>query len=267
VTAGRETVTVIVPAYREAGHLATTVAAVRGAAATLEQPIQLIVVDDGSDDGTAEEARGADLLLRMGRNQGKGAAVTRGLACAQGEWIVLLDADLGETAAQFPRLLAPVQAGEADMTIAIFGDLNGPSSSDIDGPPEARLTKASGHQEYGAPAGVAARRAARGGFGLALRTARWGVAQLTGRVLTAPLSGQRALRGEHLRLLLPLEPGFGLEVAMDIDALRAGLRVKEVPTTMRHAATGRDWAGFHHRGRQMAHILRALWVRRKSPTR
>jgi hypothetical protein len=47
-------------------------------------------------------------------------------------------------------------------------------------------------------------------------------------------------------------------VGLDIDALRAGLRVLEVRTTMHHAATGRDWAGFRHRGRQLLHILRAL---------
>ena len=92
--------------------------------------------------------------------------------------------------------------------------------------------------------------------------ARWGIARLTGRVLQAPLSGQRAFAARHLPLLTPLEPGFGLEVGMDIDALRAGLRVLEVPTTMAHAATGRDWAGFRHRGRQLLHILRALARRR-----
>jgi len=96
------------------------------------------------------------------------------------------------------------------------------------------------------------------------------VARLTGRVLAAPLSGQRAFRADHLPLLLPLEPGFGVEVGMDIDALRAGLRVLEVPTAMQHAATGRDLAGFRHRGRQLAHILRALArraVRRSSARR
>jgi hypothetical protein len=142
----------------------------------------------------------------------------------------MLDADLGETAAQFPCLLAPVRAGTADMTIAVFGD---------------------GERR-------------RGGFGLALRTARWGVARLTGRVLEAPLSGQRAFAAAHLPLLTPLEPGFGLEVGLDIEALWAGLRVLEVPTTMAHAATGRNWAGLRHRGRQLAHILRALWRRQKA---
>jgi glycosyltransferase involved in cell wall biosynthesis len=244
-------ISVVIPAFREAPRISATVAAVRTAAAGLEEPVEIIVVDDGSDDDTAAQACAADQVICLEQNRGKGGALTRGLAAAQGELIVMLDADLCETAAEFPRLVAPVRDGAADMTIAVFSVVSRQSlvvSKDF---PE------------GTPAGTHDLRLTtndfpRGGFGLALRTARWGVARLTGRVLTAPLSGQRALRAGFLPLLLPLEPGFGLEVGMDIDALRAGLRVQEVPTTMQHAATGRNWAGFRHRGRQLAHILRAL---------
>jgi hypothetical protein len=232
-------VSIIIPAFREADRIGATIAAVRCAAARLDEVVEVIVVDDGSDDGTGERAvANSDGLLRvvrLERNRGKGAALARGLVEARGEILVTLDADLGETAAEFPCLLAPVRAGEADMTIAMF--------------PDARRHTPGG---------------SRGGFGLALRTARWGVARLTGRVLQAPLSGQRAFAARHLPLLTPLEPGFGLEVGLDIDALRAGLRLLEVPTTMAHAATGRDWAGFRHRGRQLLHILRALWRRQKA---
>jgi glucosyl-3-phosphoglycerate synthase len=132
-----------------------------------------------------------------------------------------------------------VRAGEADLTIALFPAVR--SAAPSPRPPVAPSP-----------------RPAAGGFGIALRMAWWGIARLTGRVLKAPLSGQRAFAARHLPLLTPLEPGFGLEVGMDIDALRAGLRVIEVPTTMAHAAMGRDWSGFRHRGRQLLHVLRAL---------
>jgi hypothetical protein len=77
-----------------------------------------------------------------------------------------------------------------------------------------------------------------------------------------PLSGQRALRWSALPALLPFAPGFGVEVAMTMDALAAGLQVIEVEVDLRHAATGRDLAGVLHRGRQAGAIARELSRRR-----
>jgi hypothetical protein len=75
---------------------------------------------------------------------------------------------------------------------------------------------------------------------------------------TAPLSGQRALSRRALEVATPFAFGYGVEVALTVRALRAGLRVLEVPTRMSHDATGRDVAGFAHRGRQFLHVARAL---------
>jgi hypothetical protein len=101
-----------------------------------------------------------------------------------------------------------------------------------------------------------------GGFGLAMGLARQGMARVTGRRMSEPLSGQRAIRWEALPALLPFAPGFGVEVAMTMDALRAGLRVVEVEADLRHAATGKDLAGLLHRGRQARAIARELARRR-----
>lgn len=49
-----------------------------------------------------------------------------------------------------------------------------------------------------------------------------------------------------------------MEVALTVKAAKAGLRIMEVPTSMGHAATGRDVAGFMHRGRQFVHVAAAL---------
>jgi hypothetical protein len=92
--------------------------------------------------------------------------------------------------------------------------------------------------------------------------ARWGMQRASGRRLNEPLSGQRAVRWSALPLLIPFAPGFGVEVAMTMDALRAGLRVIEVQIDLRHAATGRDLAGVLHRGRQAGAIVRELARRR-----
>jgi hypothetical protein len=101
-----------------------------------------------------------------------------------------------------------------------------------------------------------------GGFGLAMGLARWGMERVTGRRMSEPLSGQRAIRWSALPMLIPFAPGFGVEVAMTMDALRAGLRVVEVEVDLRHAATGRDLSGVLHRGRQAGAIVRELARRR-----
>ncbi|MCL2819182.1 MAG: glycosyltransferase family 2 protein, partial [Actinomycetia bacterium] len=77
-------------------------------------------------------------------------------------------------------------------------------------------------------------------------------------VSQAPLSGQRALTRECLDTVLPFASGYGAEVVLTIRALQAGFRVLEVPTTMHHAATGRDLAGFIHRGKQFVDVWIAL---------
>ena len=86
---------------------------------------------------------------------------------------------------------------------------------------------------------------------------RW-IRHLAGLRMASPLSGQRAMTSEAFEKVAPFAPGFGMEVAMTVDALRAGLRVVEIQTTMSHSETGRDLAGFMHRGKQFRDILLAL---------
>jgi hypothetical protein len=96
-----------------------------------------------------------------------------------------------------------------------------------------------------------------GGFGLAKSTARSLIRALSGYEPREPLSGQRALSAEARRRCFPLAAGFGCEVRMTIDAVRGGLRVVERPLPLRHRPTGRDTAGFVHRGRQLLDALLA----------
>lgn len=90
-----------------------------------------------------------------------------------------------------------------------------------------------------------------GGFGIAKRAARELIRLGSGYEAREPLSGQRALSPAARAACFPLAPGFGCEVRMTIDAVRAGLRVEERELELRHRATGRDLGGFLHRGRQL----------------
>lgn len=226
-------VVALIPAFNEAERIAQTVTA----AARVALIGRLLVIDDGSDDDTAAAARRAGAeVLSLGRNAGKGAALAAGLAhtAEAADVVVFLDADLGDTAEQATLLVLPVITGAADMTIAVF-------------PPPTRP----------------------GGIGLVKGLARAGLRALAGVEAQAPLSGQRALSRAAVHAAAPLARGFGAEVALTVRVARAGLTVLEVPTTMAHAATGRDLAGVIHRGRQFVDVaatLAGLALERQSPS-
>lgn len=99
----------IIPAYNEATRIADVVRA------TLDYADEVIVVDDGSTDGTAEVAQRAGARVVRQQNQGYIAAIKHGFAEALGEIVVTLDADGEHDPADIPRLLAPILAGQADM--------------------------------------------------------------------------------------------------------------------------------------------------------
>lgn len=219
------TTAALVPAFNSERSVGATVEAL------LEFVDEVLVIDDGSGDGTGAAAVSAGAaVLKLDRNHGKAAAVAAGAAARPAADIYLLaDADLGATAAGLRVLLGPVSSGSADMSVGVLPPAGG-----------------------------------RGGFGLARTLSAWGIERATSWRAEAPLSGQRAVRGPLLRALYALSspgPRFGLETAMTIDALRNGARVVEVPIEADHHHRGRTVAGFAHRGRQAADIARALWPR------
>ena len=110
---------VIVPAYNEADNLPETLRQMPRAQVA---DMRVIVVDDGSTDGTAEAARlgGADVVVRHERNRGLGAALRTGLETARdmdARAAVYIDADGEYPPSQIPDLLAPIEAGDADYVL------------------------------------------------------------------------------------------------------------------------------------------------------
>ncbi|MBK5221050.1 MAG: glycosyltransferase family 2 protein, partial [Thermoleophilia bacterium] len=102
-----------------------------------------------------------------------------------------------------------------------------------------------------------------GGFGIALRFAHWSIRRLCGAETSAPICGQRALRVDVLRATLPFAAGFGMEIGMTVDAVRAGYRLREYEIDLEHRATGRTIAGFRHRGVQLRDFARIYASRRR----
>ena len=209
----------LVAAHQEADRIASTVSALH---ALVDE---VVVVDDGSEDATSSAALLAGAtVLRASRRRGKGRAIEEALLRLPPASVWLLaDADLADSAALLGPLLDAVRDGRADVAIAGFPKLEG------------------------------------GGFGIVKRFAARAIRTVCGFQAKEPLSGQGALTAAALTAVRPLAPGFGLEVGMTIDAVRAGLRVVEVPIDgLAHRATGRGVRGFAHRARQGADILAAV---------
>ena len=114
------TLTVVIPTYNEADTLREVVARVRA----VDVETEIILVDDGSTDGSAEiaaslAAGAKDITcLHHDRNRGKGRALRTGLDHATGDFVIVQDADLEYDPSDYPKLLNPLLKGKAD---AVYG--------------------------------------------------------------------------------------------------------------------------------------------------
>jgi glycosyltransferase involved in cell wall biosynthesis len=199
----------IVPAYNEAGSIGVVVAEIRAA----DPELEVVVVDDGSTDATAELAGSAGAtVLRLPYNLGIGAAVQTGLQYAsenEFDLAVQIDGDGQHDARELEQLLAPVISGEADIAVG---------------------TRFAGDRFY--RPSVARR------IGIALFAGL--VSVIVRQRVTDTTSGFRAMNGRGIRLFAADYPHDYPEVEATVLVFRHRLRMVEVPVTMRQRETGRS---------------------------
>jgi glycosyltransferase involved in cell wall biosynthesis len=184
-------VSIVIPAFNESESIAEVVGVLRAAAPWRE----IIVVDDGSTDGTAERAAGAGAtVVRLPYNMGNGAAVKNGIRRATGEYILIVDADGQHPPEEALRIVS--RLGDYDLVIG------------------ARSTETQATQ---------ARRAGNGAL-------NWLASYLTGRDIPDLTSGFRGARASGLREFLHLLPnGFSTPTTTTLAFLKAGYAVTFEP--------------------------------------
>ena len=205
----------VIPAFNEAHRIGDTLVQVLAYLTAASPTSEVIVVDDGSSDGTADVVRAAfanateveSRLIQHSPNRGKGAAVRDGLRAASRPIALFSDADLSTPIEEAPKLIEPIYAGQVDVA---FG------SRALD----RRLigTRQSWGREQGGRV-----------FNLLVRVS-------TGLPFWDTQCGFKAFRLEAFRPVLEKahSDGFGFDVELLFLARKAGLRMREIPVRWNH---------------------------------
>jgi glycosyltransferase involved in cell wall biosynthesis len=197
------TLSVVIPARNEEDGIQDVMARVLSTRSDLKevnvQDLELIVVDDGSTDRTAELVTATDgvRLIRHVTNSGYGAALKTGFAAARGEWVGFLDADGTYPPEYYPALCQAAQEQDADIVVG-----SRMAGTDSEMPPVRRLGN--------------------------LIFARL-VSVISAQRITDSASGMRVFRKSILERIYPLPDGLNLTPVMSIRALHEKLKMIEVP--------------------------------------
>ncbi|MBU7013711.1 MAG: glycosyltransferase family 2 protein [Theionarchaea archaeon] len=197
-------ISLIIPAYNEAEHLPRILAAI--------PPLvgEVIVVDDGSSDQTADIARtNSAIVVQHHENQGKGMAMVSGITAASGDVVVFMDADMQHHPEDIERLVAFIEDGSADLVIGVrtLG-----SRSDM--PPQRRLTNFLGN------------------LLVFLRIRKW---------ISDTQSGFRAIKKDFLDKMVFKSKRYEIEIEMLVWAHRLDMRIKEEPIKVKYAGEKSHW--------------------------
>jgi glycosyltransferase involved in cell wall biosynthesis len=209
-------VAVIIPALNEAGNIERLVHEV----ATIA-PVQILVVDNGSTDGTGTAARRAGAQVICEPRRGYGFACAAGAAATDAKILVFLDGDFSFLPQELPILLAPLLADQADLVLGsrMLGQI-APSAMPL-------------HQHFG----------------------NWLVARLMRLLYGLPLtdlSPYRAVRAKLLAQLALREMTYGWPTEMMVKAARCGARLIEVPVSYHPRRSGRSKVSGTLRGTLLA---------------
>jgi glycosyltransferase involved in cell wall biosynthesis len=220
----------IVPAYNEEGAIAGVIAELRAT----DPDFEIVVVDDGSHDRTAEAARAAGAhVLRLPFNLGIGGAVQTGFRYAfeHGfELAIRVDGDAQHDPSQLPAVMEPVLRGEADIAV--------------------------GSRYLGPRGGYRSSVPRRAGIRILAAT----VSRLTRQPITDPTSGFQALNRKAITLFAADYPHDYPEVEGLVLVARHRLRLVEVPIAMRARETGQSSIRFHSAIYYMVKVLLALFI-------
>ena len=194
----RPAFSVVIPAFNEAEAIAAVLKRLVGHLDGLQRPYEVVVVDDGSSDGTGEIVRAASLapvrLVEHPYNLGNGAAIKTGMRRARGEILVCMDADGQHDPDDIARLLE--ECGRYDMVVGARG----------------RGSQAGWHR------------------GIANGIFNFFASYVTGRPVLDLTSGFRAMRREVARGFISLLPnGFSYPTTITLSFMRAGFSVKYLP--------------------------------------
>ena len=197
------------PVFNERERLARAIAAVL--AADVAESYELLVVDDGSTDGTVDILRDGSWppevrIVYHERNRGKGAAIRTALTEARGQYTTIMDADLEYEPGDIPALLGPLRAGDAK---AVFG------------------TRAfQSHSAYSF------------WYVIGNRSVTFAANLLYNSWISDMMTGQKAMSTELFRSLELRQRGFAIEAEITARLLRRGIRIYEVPIS--YAARSRE---------------------------
>ena len=204
MTASELQLTIVMPVFNERETVQRAIASVLSA--DVSDSLELVIVDDGSTDGTGELLRDgtwpdAVRLLRHERNRGKGAAIRTALAEANGRFTTIMDADLEYEPADIPLLLEPLRTGVAR---AVFG---------------ARTFRAHSAFSFW--------------YVMGNRAVTLVANLVYNSWISDMMTGQKAIETALFRSLELRERGFAIEAEITARLLGAGVRIYEVPIEYR----------------------------------
>jgi glycosyltransferase involved in cell wall biosynthesis len=229
----KQKVVVFLPAYNEEKAIGKVIKKIPRHFHPMVE-VKVLVIDDGSTDQTVAVAKaaGADYIYQMGKNQGLGAAVRKGLQeCVRlgADIGVMIDADNEYPAEQIPDLLAPIFRGEADYTMGsrFLGTING-----------MKLHRRLGNYFFT--------------FLQSLLLRKW---------IYDGQSGMRAFSRQAMENAEIIHD-YNYAQVLTLNLVRKGFRVKEVPIRYKVRTTGESFIKFKA---YMTSVLPAIWKEMKRP--